>query len=123
MNPETFEDWIAELNKRYPAPLAKVEDMADLENRPDWVIAKQLAAVVLGNQEGFSHIFNKLYEGTLHQSHCNADHSGPVGNSGCSCKLGRIIKSQRFLLGNVLTTLEQQVEAIKELNRELEARK
>lgn len=37
----------------------------------------------------------KLVAGTLHAGHCNADHSGPIGNPGCSCAPGVEIKRLR----------------------------
>jgi hypothetical protein len=33
-----------------------------------------------------------------HEAYCNADHSGPVGNPGCSCEAGREIKRLRAAL-------------------------
>lgn len=46
-------------------------------------------------KEGWSEMWAKLSDGTLHAGHCNADHRGPVGGDGCSCHLGRVIKSLR----------------------------
>ena len=46
----------------------------------------------------FSTFWHKLHEGTLHEPHCNADHDGPVGNDGCCCALGGVIKKLRHEL-------------------------
>jgi hypothetical protein len=47
----------------------------------------------------------KLHDGTLHEPHCNADHSKEVGCETCSCLLGRRIKHLKAEVSRLLELL------------------
>ncbi len=66
-------------------------------------LAKEIAEWERGAQD----VWRKLGDGTLHQLHCNASHNGPVGGSGCSCTLGRVIKQLRHERDQALAKLEK----------------